>query len=122
MRGRALPLPALPLILAALVVSFALWFGGALASGQTTSPAPSATFTPILAPRPAPPFNPADPGVVLYLRDCAWCHGNQADGTTRGPSLIGVGAASADFELSTGRMPLTKVEEEPERRTPHYTP
>jgi ubiquinol-cytochrome c reductase cytochrome c subunit len=43
---------------------------------------------------------------TTYLSDCAVCHGVDARGTDRGPSLVGVGTASVDFELSTGRMPL----------------
>jgi ubiquinol-cytochrome c reductase cytochrome c subunit len=46
-------------------------------------------------------------GRTLYLRNCAMCHGQSGEGTQNGPSLIGVGAAAADFYLRTGRMPLT---------------
>src|SRR5438105_10423424 len=55
-------------------------------------------------PRPqAPP-----PDVVrTWLADCAICHGADAKGTNRGPSLVGVGRASVDYELTTGRMPIT---------------
>ncbi len=42
----------------------------------------------------------------LYLADCAVCHGRTARGTRRGPSLVGVGRGSLDYQLSTGRMPL----------------
>lgn len=42
----------------------------------------------------------------LYLSDCAVCHGSGGKGTVRGPNLVGVGRASVDYELSTGRMPL----------------
>ncbi len=41
-----------------------------------------------------------------YLADCAVCHGPAGKGTSRGVSLIGVGRASVDYQLSTGRMPL----------------
>jgi ubiquinol-cytochrome c reductase cytochrome c subunit len=40
----------------------------------------------------------------------------------RGPSLIGVGAASADFYLSTGRMPLDRPRAQAERKRVAYTP
>jgi ubiquinol-cytochrome c reductase cytochrome c subunit len=43
---------------------------------------------------------------VIYLRDCAVCHGADAAGTVYGPSLQGVGAAAVDYWVSTGRMPL----------------
>jgi ubiquinol-cytochrome c reductase cytochrome c subunit len=45
----------------------------------------------------------------IFLSDCAVCHGANGRGTERGPSLIGVGRASVDYQLSTGRMPLVAV-------------
>lgn len=45
----------------------------------------------------------------IFLSDCAVCHGSDGKGTDRGPSLVGVGRASLDYELSTGRMPLAGV-------------
>lgn len=45
-------------------------------------------------------------GQTVYLRDCAVCHGADAAGTNQGPSLQGVGAASVDYWVSSGRMPL----------------
>ena len=59
-------------------------------------------------------------GQLLYQQNCATCHGQRGQGTERGPSLIGVGAASADFYLSTGRMPLTEEESNPERTKPAF--
>jgi ubiquinol-cytochrome c reductase cytochrome c subunit len=59
-------------------------------------------------------------GRKLFLANCARCHGLNAEGAIsyrvgtlsqeayseqRGPSLIGVGAASVDFQVGTGRMP-----------------
>ena len=44
-------------------------------------------------------------GRALYEVSCATCHGPEGGGTSNGPTLIGVGAAAADFQLSTGRMP-----------------
>jgi ubiquinol-cytochrome c reductase cytochrome c subunit len=71
---------------------------------------------PLAAPRPSPsspppaasppPIAADDSGTVLYQRNCASCHGQQGEGSHRGPSLTGVGPASVDFQLSTGRMPL----------------
>jgi ubiquinol-cytochrome c reductase cytochrome c subunit len=49
---------------------------------------------------------PAAVGADLYERNCASCHGTTGQGTFRGPTLIGVGAASADYWLRSGRMPL----------------
>ncbi len=45
-------------------------------------------------------------GSALFVANCATCHGVNAEGGPAGPSLIGVGAASVDFQVSTGRMPL----------------
>src|SRR5436305_9794728 len=47
-----------------------------------------------------------------YLADCAVCHGERATGTKQGPSLVGVGPASIDYVLSTGRMPLDPIKDE----------
>ncbi|MBB6344141.1 cytochrome bc1 complex diheme cytochrome c subunit [Nonomuraea muscovyensis] len=44
-------------------------------------------------------------GKSLFQVHCASCHGLNAEGTTTGPTLIGVGAAAVDFQVSTGRMP-----------------
>jgi len=47
------------------------------------------------------------PGKVIYDSSCAACHGMQGEGTPNGPALTASGAASADFMLRTGRMPLS---------------
>ncbi|MGW1543578.1 cytochrome bc1 complex diheme cytochrome c subunit [Streptomyces sp. NPDC002309] len=46
-----------------------------------------------------------DEGKKLYAVGCASCHGTDGQGTTDGPSLVGVGAAAVDFQVGTGRMP-----------------
>lgn len=56
--------------------------------------------------------NLLDVGANTYGNQCALCHGEQgrgldAPGPSGGPTLIGVGAASVDFYLRTGRMPLS---------------
>ncbi|MCE1177428.1 MAG: c-type cytochrome [Micrococcales bacterium] len=45
-------------------------------------------------------------GKKLFQANCATCHGLNATGTEDGPSLVGVGAASVDFQMGTGRMPM----------------
>ncbi len=45
-------------------------------------------------------------GLKLFQANCATCHGMQGQGTAAGPSLVGVGAASVDFQVRTGRMPM----------------
>jgi len=44
-------------------------------------------------------------GAQLFLTGCVSCHGVGGEGSDLAPSLIGVGEASADFQLRTGRMP-----------------
>jgi quinol---cytochrome-c reductase cytochrome c subunit len=44
-------------------------------------------------------------GKALFNQSCSSCHGANAEGTRNAPSLIGVGAASVDFQVGTGRMP-----------------
>jgi ubiquinol-cytochrome c reductase cytochrome c subunit len=52
-------------------------------------------------------------GRAIYQRSCISCHGANLDGVPhRGPSLIGVGAASVYFQVHTGRMPLVRQEAE----------
>jgi ubiquinol-cytochrome c reductase cytochrome c subunit len=68
---------------------------------------------------------PASPAEVerTYLADCAICHGSDGRGTNRGPTLVGVGRASLDYYLTTGRMPLPPLADigtAPERRPPAY--
>jgi quinol---cytochrome-c reductase cytochrome c subunit len=61
-------------------------------------------------------------GRALFQAGCASCHGFDARGVKgQGPSLIGVGALSADFYLSTGRMPLNNPADPPVRSHPTYT-
>ncbi|HEX2090689.1 MAG TPA: c-type cytochrome [Actinomycetota bacterium] len=62
-----------------------------------------------------------DPGRALYLQDCAWCHGAAGEGTEYGTTLRGVGAASADFMLSTGRMPIPEPINNPPARPVTYS-
>jgi ubiquinol-cytochrome c reductase cytochrome c subunit len=60
-------------------------------------------------------------GRELYLTGCQSCHGVDARGIPgTAPSLHGAGAASADFYLSTGRMPLDDPKSQPDRTEPAY--
>jgi ubiquinol-cytochrome c reductase cytochrome c subunit len=71
--------------------------------------------------RTATAHQPAGPrGRELYLQNCAGCHGQQGEGSARGPSLVDVGAAAADFYLSTGRMPLADAKQAPRRHKPAF--
>ncbi|WP_405781413.1 c-type cytochrome [Streptomyces sp. NBC_00859] len=44
-------------------------------------------------------------GKKLFSVGCASCHGMGGQGTSDGPSLVGVGSAAVDFQVGTGRMP-----------------
>jgi ubiquinol-cytochrome c reductase cytochrome c subunit len=78
----------------------------------------------------APPKQVQPPDVGrLFLADCSTCHGADARGTNRGPTLVGVGRASLDYYLTTGRMPITNPDfflgnpdQNLERRKPFYPP
>ena len=65
-------------------------------------------------------------GRELFLIGCASCHGEngqgiiQADGGEYGPSLIGVGAAAAYFQVGTGRMPLAQNSVQAPEKDPVY--
>jgi ubiquinol-cytochrome c reductase cytochrome c subunit len=71
-------------------------------------------------------------GAGLFAANCASCHGPNGEGvltpnkrgvgdlTAQGPSLIGVGELAPDFYLRTGRMPLDRAGEEPERQRPFF--
>ena len=45
-------------------------------------------------------------GQQLFAEGCSSCHGLGAQGGPEAPTLIGVGSAAVDFQVSTGRMPL----------------
>jgi ubiquinol-cytochrome c reductase cytochrome c subunit len=55
-------------------------------------------------------------GQALFRVGCGSCHGlngeGQVSGLIQGPPLAGVGAASVDFQVSTGRMPMARPEEQ----------
>jgi ubiquinol-cytochrome c reductase cytochrome c subunit len=76
-----------------------------------------------------PPRSFIEAGRLLFAQTCSSCHGNEANGVnpqgqaTIGPNLQGVGAATVDFWVSTGRMPAADVKAvEAERRATRLTP
>lgn len=60
-------------------------------------------------------------GKALFLANCATCHGKNAEGRDQFPSLIGVGAASVDFQVGTGRMPLQATGPQAPKSKVHFT-
>ncbi len=69
----------------------------------------------------ATPSTPATGVEAIYQSDCAICHGPFGEGSKKAPPLVDVGAASADYELSTGRMPLSHAGQTPQRHPPKYS-
>ena len=72
-------------------------------------------------PRAAAQEDLVERGRDLFVANCSTCHGPNASGTGQGPSLIGVGPAAVDFQLSTGRMPLAEPGVQPQRQAPAFT-
>jgi ubiquinol-cytochrome c reductase cytochrome c subunit len=96
--------------LAVVCAGLAAW--SAAAGGQQGPPPPRAAGDAALAQR----------GRDLYAGTCQTCHGADLRGVAgRGPSLLGRGAASADFYLSTGRMPIADPTDEPSRTDPQMS-
>ncbi len=60
------------------------------------------------------------PVAMIYERDCAECHGSDAAGTAKGPSLVEVGAGYVDYVVSTGRMPIQRPDDPVERGPAGY--
>ena len=87
------PLAAVALLLLGLLVTGGLY---AVANGTNQAQAATTTYT----------AEDVSEGQKLFVANCATCHGVEATGTENGPSLVGVGAASVDFQVGTGRMPM----------------
>ena len=86
--------------------------GGAYAAFAPTPQAEAASGT---------PTGSVDEGRALFLRNCSSCHGLNAEGSTDGPSLVGVGAASVDFQVATGRMPAAQLGAQIVEKRPQFT-
>jgi ubiquinol-cytochrome c reductase cytochrome c subunit len=72
-----------------------------------------------------PPRSFVSAGKLLFDQTCSSCHGSSANGVTPtgqasiGPNLQGVGAATVDFWITTGRMPAADIKAiEAERKPP----
>ncbi|CAN5135647.1 c-type cytochrome [soil metagenome] len=66
-------------------------------------------------------------GKELFINGCSFCHGQNGegvltvDGEQYGPALTDVGAASVDFQVGTGRMPLAQPGQQAVRKPSIYT-
>ncbi len=60
-------------------------------------------------------------GGQLFAEGCSSCHGLGAQGGPEAPTLIGVGSAAVDFQVSTGRMPLAAANAQAPQKPVIYT-
>lgn len=103
------PAAALAVVLTALVAMGAAYAAfAALAEPEQAEAAPSTSLA-------------VEEGRRLFLEGCSSCHGLAAQGTTDGPSLVGVGGAAVDFQVGTGRMPLAQPGTQAERKPVVYS-
>jgi ubiquinol-cytochrome c reductase cytochrome c subunit len=96
-------------LIASAIIAGSIFFllGGGTAHGQ--SPLVSTDPADILA------------GQQLFQAHCESCHGSEGKGGVSGaPPLVSVGAAAADFYLTTGRMPLNDPGNEALRHHPYF--
>jgi ubiquinol-cytochrome c reductase cytochrome c subunit len=92
----------------------------ALVATGTTFSALSASAENTAQPTPAARSAQIEEGKQLFLKGCSSCHGLNAEGSDIAPSLIGVGAASVDFQVGTGRMPMADMSVQAMRKKPVY--
>lgn len=119
--GRRLRLAALPgLVVVGVAVTAILTAGAgagasqrAVSAAHTVQPADPITYS-------VPPSSEISAGQALFEANCASCHGTDAYGTDRAPNLVGVGAATVDFWVSTGRMPLAISSIQAVRKPPRF--
>jgi ubiquinol-cytochrome c reductase cytochrome c subunit len=104
--GRRSPLATVALIMVGLIGT-----GGAYALFTTSASADTTTQA----------QSQIDDGGKLFAANCATCHGAALQGTSQGPSLIGVGAAAVDFQVGTGRMPLAASGPQAEQKPVQFT-
>ncbi|MGW4497525.1 cytochrome bc1 complex diheme cytochrome c subunit [Micromonospora sp. NPDC004336] len=79
-------------------------------------------FAPGVQAQDTPLTGAAAEGKALFDVSCVTCHGRNAQGVEgRGPSLVGVGAASVEFQVGTGRMPMARQEAQAQRKPELFT-
>jgi ubiquinol-cytochrome c reductase cytochrome c subunit len=101
---RRRPVAGYAVVLLGLILVGAI-YATITASGESSAATPPTTSAAQIA-----------KGQQIFSQTCATCHGLQAQGTAVAPSLIGVGSAAVDFQVSTGRMPAKSLDAENDRR------
>jgi ubiquinol-cytochrome c reductase cytochrome c subunit len=104
--GRRHPLATVALLTIGLVAT-----GGAYTLFSSTAQAESTSSKSSLI----------DEGSKLFAANCATCHGAHLEGTSAGPTLIGVGEAAVHFQVATGRMPLAASGPQAEVKPSQFT-
>jgi ubiquinol-cytochrome c reductase cytochrome c subunit len=91
----------------AVLLMIGLFLTGAVYAAVAPEPADATSL--------ALPAQSVEEGKALFRANCASCHGLNAQGRPTGngnqiagPPLAGVGAAAVDFQVGTGRMPMTQ--------------
>jgi len=107
--GRRHPLASAALLIIGLVAAG----GASVAVGSVANAEPATT--------PHSQQLTAADGEAIFRANCASCHGLNAEGTENGVSLIGVGAASVNFQVMTGRMPMAMQGPQALQRDPMFT-
>jgi len=99
---------ATPLLLVIALSALGFTFSAATAAPASNTMSASAKSTLV------------EEGQTIFLKGCSSCHGLNAEGGAVAPSLIGVGAASVDFQVGTGRMPMQDMSQQAMRKKPVY--
>ena len=99
---------ALPILIMLALTGLGLTFSAATAAPAKNTMSASAKSTVI------------EEGKEIFLKGCSSCHGLNSEGGAVAPALIGVGAASVDFQVGTGRMPMQDMSQQAMRKTPLY--
>jgi quinol---cytochrome-c reductase cytochrome c subunit len=131
MRSKLRARHLLPAVLVVGVAMLALFGTGSSAHADTGTPAVGQVSSSGAVPTidmvsPAityhlPPASFAPAGDALFQINCASCHGRYATGTVRAPNLVGLGGATVDFWVSTGRMPLADSSQQAVRKPVRFT-
>jgi ubiquinol-cytochrome c reductase cytochrome c subunit len=113
------------LLAPAAIVAIAATLGiFVLGSGAGASPPAASTAAAVMPASAAPTASQSDvaAGRVLFAENCSDCHGPDALGSNRAPSLQGVGGATVDLWLTAGWMPLAEPTSQPEDKPPVFSP